>query len=198
MRQADSIYFCYYCCPLHCDWREQGTAHSEFRISFCLCKMNRNFSTYKVLDENIRILSIVQYTYIKYNVMLFYQQAVFCHCLALYDLCSIFNQVVITSSFITKLCLVQKATVCVFRYLSLQRQREVNILSPFLSCLLFLHASLWCPHLCKSVALHQGVLVHHKQHAWQCLLRGHDLCFWILSFTMKVSGMILKYVVPFV
>lgn len=186
MTQTGSIQFYY---SLHCDRGKLGTAHSEFRkILLSL----QNESEFFHLEENIRILSIIWYTYIKYNVMLFYQKAVFCHCLALYDPCGIFNQVLITSSFVMKLCITQKTTVWVFRHLSLLRQRAVNILSPFLSCLLFQHAELWDHDLCRSIALHHGVLVHHKEHALQCLLHGHDLCFCIFSFTMKVSEMILK------
>lgn len=131
MRQMGSIYFYCYCYSLRCVWREQGTAHSEFRKTYYLCKMNLNFSTSKVFDKNIRILCIVLYIYIKYNVMLFYQKVVFCHYLALHGLCSLFNQVLITSRFVMKLYITQKATVCVFRHLSLLTQREVNILSPF-------------------------------------------------------------------
>lgn len=55
-----------------------------------------------------------------------------------------------------------------FSSLSLQRQREVNILSPFSA------VPLSPGILCKMRALHREILVRHKQHALHCLLCGYD------------------------
>lgn len=59
---------------------------------------------------------------------------------------------------------------CEYSALSLLRQREGNVLSPFLSC----HTEPWGPGLCRMRALHQGILVPHKPRALPCLLWGHD------------------------
>lgn len=79
---------------------------------------------------------------------------------------------------------------CGYSALSLLRQREGDFLSPFLSC----HTEPWDPGLCRMRAQHQGILVHHKPRALPCLLWGMVTCL-LYIFAMKVSELILKYVV---
>lgn len=77
--------------------------------------------------------------------------------------------------------------MCGHSALSLLRQREVNILSPFLSC----HTEPWDPGLCKMRALCQGILsiISHVHGTAFC---GGMVTCLLCIFAMEVSELILE------